>query len=146
MTEDEYQDWNLAFLAASLDLSSDKYRKMDEVAAMLEQDFQLIGSTAIEDRLQQGVPEAISHIRQAGLKIWVLTGDKLETAINIGYSSSLLDSTQNICIVDGTSKLVLLEQLNVLKSSHGNKHNAVILSGESLIILNEDQNLKSLFD
>lgn len=127
-------------------MSSDKYRKMDEVAAILEQDFQLIGSTAIEDRLQQGVPEAISHIRQAGLKIWVLTGDKLETAINIGYSSSLLDATQNICIVDGTSKLVLLEQLNALRSAHGNKNNAVVLSGESLIILNENQSLKSLFD
>ena len=76
----------------------------------------------------------------------MLTGDKLETAINIGYSSSLLDSTQNICIVDGTSKLVLLEQLNALQSAHGNKHNAVVLSGESLIILNDDKNLRSLFD
>ena len=111
---------------------------MDEVAAMLEQGFQLIGSTAIEDRLQQGVPEAISHIRKAGIKMWVLTGDKLETAINIGFSSALLDTTQNICIVDGTSSRVLSEQLNDLKSALGNKNNAVVLSGESLIILNED--------
>ena len=58
---------------------------------MLEKDFELIGSTAIEDRLQQGVPEAINHIRKAGIKIWVLTGDKTETAISIGFSSGLLD-------------------------------------------------------
>ena len=70
---------------------------------MLEKDFELIGSSAIEDRLQQGVPEAISHIRKAGIKIWVLTGDKTETAISIGFSSNLLDQTHNICIVDGTS-------------------------------------------
>lgn len=107
LSETEYQDWNSSYLAASLDLSNEKYKRMDEVAAILESDFQLIGSTAIEDRLQHGVPEAISHMREAGIKIWVLTGDKLETAINIGYSSSLLDSTQKICIVDGTSNLVL---------------------------------------
>ena len=64
---------------------------MEEVAYLLEKDFELIGSTAIEDRLQQGVPEAINHIRKAGIKIWVLTGDKTETAISIGFSSGLLD-------------------------------------------------------
>lgn len=103
---------------------------------MLETNLQLIGSTAIEDRLQEGVPEAITHIRKAGIKIWVLTGDKLETAINIGFSSGLLDSTQNICIVNGTSASILMEQFNELESSKEKKNNAVVLSGESLIIIN----------
>lgn len=103
---------------------------------MLETNLQLIGSTAIEDRLQEGVPEAITHIRKAGIKIWVLTGDKLETAINIGFSSGLLDSTQNICIVNGTSASILMEQFNELESSNEKKNNAVVLSGESLIIIN----------
>ncbi len=51
----------------------------------------ILGSTAIEDRLQDGVPEAITHIRKAGVRLWVLTGDKVETAINVGYSAGLLD-------------------------------------------------------
>lgn len=48
--------------------------------------------TAIEDRLQEGVPETIALLQQAGLKIWVLTGDKKETAVNVGYACKLLDS------------------------------------------------------
>lgn len=44
----------------------------------------LLGATAIEDRLQAGVPETISTLMRADIKIWVLTGDKQETAINIG--------------------------------------------------------------
>lgn len=55
----------------------------------------LIGSTAIEDKLQEGVPDCIKFLREAGVKVWVLTGDKVETAINIGYSSRLLDNNMD---------------------------------------------------
>ena len=51
----------------------------------------LIGSTAIEDKLQEDVPETITAMKQAGIKVWVLTGDKVETAINIGHSAGLLN-------------------------------------------------------
>ena len=47
----------------------------------LEQDLRLLGATAIEDKLQDGVPETIADLKKAGIKIWVATGDKLETAI-----------------------------------------------------------------
>jgi phospholipid-translocating ATPase len=66
----------------------------------LEHSFRISGSTAIEDRLQEGVPESIIHIRRAGINLWVLTGDKIETAINIGYSSGLLDDQTNQFIID----------------------------------------------
>lgn len=58
----------------------------------IERDLELIGSTAIEDKLQEGVPDCIRYLRAAGIKVWVLTGDKVETAINIGFSSGLLDN------------------------------------------------------
>ena len=58
---------------------------------LIEYDLELIGSTAIEDRLQDGVGETIKFMKDAGIKVWVLTGDKIETAINIGFSSKLLD-------------------------------------------------------
>lgn len=77
---------------------------MEIVAAKLEHDFYITGSTAIEDRLQAGVREAIIHIRRAGIKMWVLTGDKLETAINIGQSSGLIDDKQHVYIIDATSR------------------------------------------
>jgi P-type E1-E2 ATPase len=52
---------------------------------LIERDLILLGATAIEDKLQEGVPQCIETLRKAGIKIWVLTGDKLETAINIAY-------------------------------------------------------------
>jgi P-type E1-E2 ATPase len=70
------------------------------IAEKLEKNFHISGSTAIEDRLQDGVPEAIVHIRKAGINLWVLTGDKIETAINVGYSSGLLDNDTDQYIID----------------------------------------------
>ena len=55
------------------------------MAELIEKDLILIGSTAIEDKLQEGVPACIETLQSAGIKIWVLTGDKIETAINIAY-------------------------------------------------------------
>ena len=63
-----------------------------KVNELIENNLELVGSTAIEDKLQDGVPDAIRYIRKAGIKLWVLTGDKVETAINIGFSSGLLDN------------------------------------------------------
>ena len=58
---------------------------MEAVADSIERELTLLGGTAIEDRLQDGVPDAISILADAGIKLWVLTGDKVETAINIGF-------------------------------------------------------------
>ena len=52
----------------------------------------LVGSTAIEDKLQEDVKETIESFKETGIKVWVLTGDKVETAINIGYSCGLLNN------------------------------------------------------
>ena len=62
---------------------------------MLEVNFDLIGSTAIEDKLQEDVGKTIFDIKRAGVQLWVLTGDKIETAINIGYSCQLLNESMN---------------------------------------------------
>ena len=55
-----------------------------------EKDIVLLGATAVEDRLQDNVPQTINDLQEAGIKIWMLTGDKLETAENIGFSCRLL--------------------------------------------------------
>jgi P-type E1-E2 ATPase len=58
---------------------------------LIEHDLELVGSTAIEDRLQDEVKDTVEFMRRANIKVWVLTGDKVETAINIGISAGLLD-------------------------------------------------------
>ncbi len=65
---------------------SKRDEKVAEVAEKLERDFELVGTTAIEDKLQEDVDKAIFAMKKAGIKVWVLTGDKIETAINIGFS------------------------------------------------------------
>jgi len=59
----------------------DREGKIEAVSDEMERNLRLLGATAIEDRLQDGVPEAIADLKRAGIKIWVATGDKLETAI-----------------------------------------------------------------
>lgn len=94
ITNDQYYEWEQIHRRATLTLKN-KEEELEKAAANLEIDFEISGSTAIEDRLQEGVPEAILHIRKAGIKLWILTGDKIETAVNIGYSCGLLDAKLN---------------------------------------------------
>jgi len=56
----------------------------------------LLGATAIEDKLQEGVPDTIHTLQLAGIKVWVLTGDRQETAINIGMSCRLITESMNM--------------------------------------------------
>jgi len=65
------------------------FLNLKNVAALFLQNLQLLGATAIEDKLQDQVPETIETLMKADIKIWILTGDKQETAINIGNSASL---------------------------------------------------------
>lgn len=69
------------------------------MAELIESDLILIGSTAIEDKLQDGVPACIDTLQRAGIKIWVLTGDKIETAINIAYGESASNGASFFCIL-----------------------------------------------
>lgn len=81
----EYEQWNATFTKAKTTIGADRDDLLDKASDLIEKDLILVGATAVEDKLQQGVPECIDRLAQAGLKIWVLTGDKQETAINIGY-------------------------------------------------------------
>jgi len=75
----------------------------------------LIGSTAIEDRLQDDVADTIRFMKRAGIKVWVLTGDKIETAINIGVSAGLLDQNMEQHIIENSSEADLLKELSKVK-------------------------------
>ena len=97
LTEDQYQAWLKKYDEAAQSIV-DRADKMDQAAELIEKDLFLLGATAIEDKLQVGVPECISKLAKAGIKIWVLTGDKQETAINIGYSCQLLKRKMKLLI------------------------------------------------
>ncbi|ODQ64350.1 phospholipid-translocating P-type ATPase [Nadsonia fulvescens var. elongata DSM 6958] len=98
LTPQEYQDWNIRHQQAAAALTNREDR-MEEVADSIERDLTLLGGTAIEDRLQDGVPDSIALLGMAGIKLWVLTGDKVETAINIGFSCNLLDGDMELLVI-----------------------------------------------
>ncbi|KAJ9245192.1 hypothetical protein DTO271D3_8870 [Paecilomyces variotii] len=97
LSEQEYQEWNKTHDLAAAALT-DREEKLEEVSSAIEQELMLIGGTAIEDRLQDGVPDTIALLADAGIKLWVLTGDKVETAINIGFSCNLLNNDMDLIV------------------------------------------------
>ncbi|XP_013910354.1 PREDICTED: phospholipid-transporting ATPase IC [Thamnophis sirtalis] len=105
ITHYEYELWEKKFMAASLALTN-RDVALDKVYEEIEQNLILLGATAIEDKLQDGVPETISKLAKADIKIWVLTGDKKETAENIGFSCELLTDETNIHYGEDISALL----------------------------------------
>ena len=78
--ENYYQEWSERYHSATIAIDN-REERIEAVSDELERNLRLLGATAIEDRLQDGVPETIADLKRAGIKIWVATGDKLETAI-----------------------------------------------------------------
>uniref|UniRef100_A0A8C1WQQ0 Phospholipid-transporting ATPase n=1 Tax=Cyprinus carpio TaxID=7962 RepID=A0A8C1WQQ0_CYPCA len=111
LSEEQWEAWAERFRGA--DKATDC--RDDRLAAVyeeIEQDMMLLGATAVEDKLQDGVPETIAILSLANIKIWVLTGDKQETAVNIGYSCKMLtDDMTEIFIVNGHTVQSVREEL-----------------------------------
>ncbi|KAJ5772495.1 hypothetical protein N7520_003024 [Penicillium odoratum] len=113
LSEEEYQTWNKEHDIAAAAIV-DREDKLEKVSSEIEQELMLIGGTAIEDRLQDGVPDTIQLLADAGIKLWVLTGDKVETAINIGFSCNLLNNNMELIVLNHDK----LEQANAELDKH----------------------------
>ena len=88
LTEEEYLNWSRVHDQATVAIK-DREEEIDKANEMIEHSLLILGATALEDKLQEGVPEAIEMLHRAGIKLWILTGDKLQTAIEIGEFFSL---------------------------------------------------------
>jgi len=157
-----YATWSKAYKAARTDLTQIEKKKKGEsniienLEEQIEKDLVLIGSTAIEDKLQDGVPDCIANIVKAGVNIWMLTGDKEETAINIAVACNLVSPIQymdhiiiNKSIASTSEKMLEIFQSEVKKydqSLHtlgaAIKPRALIIDGPSLITAMDDERLK----
>ncbi|KNE64610.1 phospholipid-translocating P-type ATPase, flippase [Allomyces macrogynus ATCC 38327] len=131
----EYDALAVRFHAASI-LIDGREAALEAVATDCEVGLELLGATAIEDKLQVGVPEAIATLSQANIHIWVLTGDKVETAINIGYACNLIASDMALITVRGANvaeqleaALMLARGPEVVESTAGA---VLVIDGEAL--------------
>ncbi|XP_004595981.2 phospholipid-transporting ATPase IK [Ochotona princeps] len=97
VSEDELAEWQRRHQEASL-LLQNRAQALHQVYNEMEQNLELLGVTAIEDKLQDGVPDTIKCLRKGNIRVWVLTGDKQETAVNIGFACQLL--SENMLILE----------------------------------------------
>uniref|UniRef100_A0A6Q2Y9F9 Phospholipid-transporting ATPase n=1 Tax=Esox lucius TaxID=8010 RepID=A0A6Q2Y9F9_ESOLU len=136
LEEGAYQEWLKEYTRVST-IIKDRAQKLEDCYELLEKDLLLLGATAIEDRLQAGVPETISTLMKADIKIWVLTGDKQETAINIGYSCRLVTHGMSLLIINEDSldatRATLTTHCTSLGDSLGKENElALIIDGQTL--------------
>lgn len=139
VSEQEFQQWWQIFEKANTTVGGNRADELDKAAELIEKDFYLLGATAIEDRLQDGVPDTIHTLQTAGIKIWVLTGDRQETAINIGMSCKLISEDMTLLIINEESaqatRANLQSKLDAVRSQANSgdiETLALIIDGKSL--------------
>ncbi|CAK8569847.1 unnamed protein product [Lathyrus sativus] len=112
LEEEEYTLFNKELMEARSLVSADREQIMEDVLENIEKDLILLGATAVEDKLQNGVPECIDKLAEAGIKLWVLTGNKMETAITVGFACRLLrQEMKQIIISSDTRETKSLEKM-----------------------------------
>eukprot|EP00884_Botryococcus_braunii_P002411 jgi/Botrbrau1/12170/Bobra.0186s0078.1 len=115
----DWRRWDAAYQQAA-SLLEGRDEALADLAAEVEGDLELVGISAIEDKLQDGVPEAIQTLLDAGMRVWMITGDKQETAINIAISCRLIHHPDDLLICnahDPAAAAALLEELQATLDS-----------------------------
>ncbi|CAG8795688.1 14413_t:CDS:2, partial [Gigaspora rosea] len=130
LSEDAYNEFHERFNEAKVSITDRKAQEQLVVVSLLEQELELLGVTGVEDKLQDEVKNTLELLRNAGLKIWMLTGDKIETATCIAVSSKLISRSQTIHQISRvTSPDEAVEELEVLQSK---KDSCLVIDGTSI--------------
>uniref|UniRef100_A0A8C8DTX1 Phospholipid-transporting ATPase n=1 Tax=Oryzias sinensis TaxID=183150 RepID=A0A8C8DTX1_9TELE len=142
---EEYMDVDKRLTAARTALQQ-REEKLQEAFDFIERDLQLLGATAVEDKLQDKVQETIEALRLAGIKVWVLTGDKHETAVSVSLSCGHFHRTMNILeLLQQRSDNECAEQLRRLarriKEDHVIQHGLVVDGASLSLALREHEKL-----
>lgn len=136
--ESFFQSWHKRYVDANCAITG-RDEAVNNVCDEIECDLELLGATAIEDKLQEGVPNTIESLLKAHINVWIITGDKRETAINIGYACSLLSGDMNLVILDDNNEEELIRIINEKLEDNESKF-ALIASGTALEVLLNERN------
>ncbi|XP_077899839.1 phospholipid-transporting ATPase IF isoform X2 [Ictidomys tridecemlineatus] len=144
-TSKEYEEIDRRLFEARTALQQ-REEKLANVFQFIEKDLILLGATAVEDRLQDKVRETIEALRMAGIKVWVLTGDKHETAVSVSLSCGHFHRTMNILeLINQKSDNECAEQLRQLARRITEDHviqHGLVVDGTSLsLALREHEKL-----
>jgi magnesium-transporting ATPase (P-type) len=149
----EYEQWLNIWNEATTALT-DRNEKIERAAEEIETGFSLLGATAIEDKLQKDVPKTIEKLREAGIHVWMLTGDKKETAFNIGITCNIIKDNSIIFRIEGDnineiSKVIdksLVDIENIKKANKKKRnpdHTVAIIDGDCLLKIEKDAETKA---
>ena len=140
--QEEYEAFNAAYQEANLSMN-DRDKRVKEVGAKLEKDLVLLGSVAIEDQLQPNVPETMSYLSMMGIKLWILTGDKHETAVSIAKSTDVITPECNVFqILTGDPQ----EHQRVITDMKASQQPCVLVISPDALIYITEQNPQELVD
>jgi len=150
--EAEFQEWWDIYNTAATTVGGNRADELDKAAELIEHDLTLLGATAIEDKLQDGVPDTIHTLQTAGIKVWVLTGDRQETAINIGMSCKLISEDMTLLIINeenaAATKANLQKKFDAVTSQRAGgievETLALVIDGKSLTFALE-KDMEKLF-
>eukprot|EP01125_Pyxidicula_operculata_P007945 TRINITY_DN2680_c1_g1_i1.p1 TRINITY_DN2680_c1_g1~~TRINITY_DN2680_c1_g1_i1.p1 ORF type:complete len:1154 (+),score=239.21 TRINITY_DN2680_c1_g1_i1:18-3479(+) len=144
LTNEEYKKFKEKFKSASTAINN-REKLMEDVMDEMETDLEVQGCSAIQDKLQENVPEAIDFFVKCGIKVWMITGDKQETAENIGLSCKLLSKDTTIARVVKCKQSEDCEKLldEAERLVRNNSKVTLVIDGESLVfaLLAHDQKL-----
>ncbi|KAG9232656.1 putative phospholipid-transporting ATPase IA [Amylocarpus encephaloides] len=147
LSQKEYDSWEALHHQATTSLLN-RQNMIESAAEHVERDLQLAGATGIEDKLQVGVPETIEKFQQANIKIWMLTGDKRETAITIAHSAKICKSYSEVIILNGGDESEMAEQmLDTLLNLNAGRiaHSVIVIDGQALVEVEENETLNTRF-
>ena len=165
LSQEEYDEYEKKLTKAQMS-EKDKDKKVEEVNNIIENDLYLIGTTIVEDKLQDKVPETIKKMRIANIKVWMLTGDKMNTAYNIGLSCNLINKEMkifNICGVEikknENFEIINKEERNQVIidfakefASFKGQYNSmaipqygILVDEKALLTINEDEEIQKIF-
>lgn len=132
ITSNIWEEFKINYSNASSSMSNRESQMQKVVTQYLEYDLELLGLTGVEDKLQNDVKSSIESLRNAGIKIWMLTGDKVETARCIGISTKLISRGQYVHTIEKLKNYELaMQQIEILKN---NLESCLLIDGESLRI------------
>lgn len=169
--EHQFETWHKKYTEALADMEQLELHKagdsnlIEDLENELEQNLQLLGATAIEDRLQDEVPATISSLATAGIRLWVLTGDKQETAINVAYACQLMNNEMDRIVINMDNyknatelQKLLIGKVQEFNSIYDARHSsrissmsesiskkAVVIDGAALSVVLGNDLLRSLF-
>ncbi|KAH8647725.1 phospholipid-translocating P-type ATPase [Xylariales sp. PMI_506] len=146
LDDSEYASWKEIYHEATTSLV-DRQERIESAGEMIEQGLELVGATAIEDKLQVGVPETIDKLRRANIKVWMLTGDKRETAINIAHSARLCKPFSDLYILDATEGDLEQHITSTMTDMHREDvaHSVLVVDGRTLGAIEQDETLSAMF-